>query len=369
MSKKVKIYSIILIAVVLLVVILFTIRNSEVGQLMTAKEYMEKGSYDQAKSVYKSIIEKDELSIDARIGLVHAYVSLEEDKKALEQVEKVIQIDDSYDQVYIEYAEALTKAGRYEEAFEMLEEKLGLIALKDPDKVINFEQKDVEKVIKGYYDIYSKNILWKDIGYETEINLDFKNIYPSSTYNSSPPIESLKDLKWLVNLKKINISGRNVHANISVLSNLINLERIHMKPTDVYGDISNLKKLKNLDWIELASTNVEGDISNLRNLEKLVICELRSTKVEGDISSFKNLKQLTWINLHGTSIVGDISVFSGLNKLDRILLTNTNVTGNINALEKLNELIWIELIKTKVSGNISSLKDLSTLRKIELDET
>ncbi len=47
------------IILILIAVILFIIRNSEVGQLMAAKQHMEQGNYDQARLIYESVIEKD----------------------------------------------------------------------------------------------------------------------------------------------------------------------------------------------------------------------------------------------------------------------------------------------------------------------
>ena len=95
----------------------------------------------------------------------------------------------------------------------------------------------------------------------------FKNL----EYLHFNKIKNISVLKYLVNLKELNI-GDNEIKDIRVLKNLINLKWLYINNNKV-SDISVLKYLNKLKYLDLRYLELESDlfkyIKNLNNLKKL----------------------------------------------------------------------------------------------------
>ena len=95
----------------------------------------------------------------------------------------------------------------------------------------------------------------------------FKNL----EYLHFNKIKNISVLKYLVNLKELNI-GDNEIKDIRVLKNLINLKWLYINNNKV-SDISVLKYLNKLKYLDLRYLELESDlfkyIKNLNNLKDL----------------------------------------------------------------------------------------------------
>ncbi len=171
-----------------------------------------------------------------------------------------------------------------------------IIDIADPNKVIYFEDQVFEMAIRDCFDLDEGDITWKDIGYKTK--LDSEEFQPDGS------IKTLEDLKWFVNLKKIEITESKVEGDLGSFSHLESLEVLMMWETYVSGDISSLSGLENLRTINLNHTDVEGDISSLNTLVYLEELELKETDVEGDINSLNGLDNLKLVELSDTNVTG-----------------------------------------------------------------
>lgn len=172
-----------------------------------------------------------------------------------------------------------------------------VIMLADPEQVIHFEDKVFESEIRDCFDLGDGEIKWKDIGYRIELD--------SEEFQPSGRIETLDDLKWFVNLRKIEMQEYEVEGDLSSLSGLKNLEMLLMWDTQVSGDISSLSELENLRYLNLSGTNIEGDISSLSGLTNLKELELNRTNVEGNRSSLSELEELEVLKLRDTQVTDE----------------------------------------------------------------
>ena len=277
------------------------------------------------------------------------------------------------------------------------------IKLEDPNKIIEFVDSNFEKEIRKLYDLDKEYIYWKDIGYLE--NMEFR---------TNLKIESIEDIKWFINLKKLRIQG-DVEGNLENLSDLKNLESINFDNTLITGDISLISDLSRLRFLSLMNTNIFGNTKDLKNLKEIELLLLDNTKMEGDISELVSLEYLKYIYLNdtfingeldslakldnikalsldqtsvkgdiiklselknlenislwNTSVIGDISVFSDLSKLNSIFLNSKYISGDLEKLSGLKNLKWLYLDKTSVSGNIKYLRDLIFLEEVGLDKT
>ncbi len=168
-----------------------------------------------------------------------------------------------------------------------------IIDIADPNKVIYFEDQVFEMAIRDCFSLDEGDITWKDIGYRTELDSD--------DFQPKNRISTLEDLKWFVNLQKIEMQKYEVEGDLSSFIHIENLKVLLMWETDVSGDISSLSGLENLRTINLNHTDVEGDISSLNTLVYLEELELKETDVEGDINSLNGLENLKFVELSGQS--------------------------------------------------------------------
>jgi len=238
---------------------------------------------------------------------------------------------------------------------------------------ITFVDSGFEARIREYYGFGSNPIYPEDLSSKDKLNLD------------GATIESLDDLKWFVNLKRLecqthtsttwNLSSLNglsklevlwldrsdATGNLSNLSGLSNLKLISLGGASVTGDLSSLSGLGNLEWITLEQTSVTGNLSNLSRLSNLRVLGLEETSVTGDLSSLSRLSNLNTINLSGLDVKGDLDHLSGLINLELLFMYNTRLTGDLSSLSGLKNLCQISLSYTDITGDLSSLSGLTKL--------
>lgn len=187
-----------------------------------------------------------------------------------------------------------------------------------PKKELIFIDQGFETYIRNLFEIGQRPLLWEDVAY-IEV-LDFEDL----------EIESLEDLKWFVNLRKVNteFSG-NVNGDLKDLASLTRLETISFVDKGIYGDIHHLSDLKNLKSIFLWNKDITGDIGALKNLDKLYNLNLNGTQVSGDIGQLKELTGLRSLIFINTPISGDLSQLDKLENLEVAYFLNTELRGQL----------------------------------------
>ena len=121
-------------------------------------------------------------------------------------------------------------------------------------------------------------------------------------------MKRLDGIGSLINLKKINIVGKNYIHNISMLSNLQNLEELKIFDNYV-EDITSLKNLKSLRVVDLGK-NIIKDISPLRGLNNIEYLNLRNNNIS-DIAPLEDVINLRFLDVSGNKI-HDISFLKKL---------------------------------------------------------
>ena len=180
----------------------------------------------------------------------------------------------------------------------------------DPETIVEFKSKDFKDEIRRLCNIKSDEIRWKDIIYCEEIDL----------YELNSMINITEDLKWFLNLKKLDLSHANeAFGDISVFKNLVYLESLRLgrlgsifsmrsHNINITGDLDSLKNLKLLKELDLSYTNVSGDISSLKTLTNLELLSLSYTKASGHVGSLRHIKSLYTLAVDGTEILGEETI-------------------------------------------------------------
>ncbi len=311
---------IITIAVGILAVIagmtLYMAQGGEDGiekKLAIANQYITEEKYEEAVLAFQEIIDIDENSVEARVGLASAYTGLGEYDKAEEVLRRGLALDGAQTAYWDSLLELYKKAGKsdveiqqlMQEAYEATgDEKYkpvepmsevittisevateettttiqnqdlgdGMLPLDDPEKVITFQDLGFEQYVREAYGLGDREIRWKDVGYRTEMDA-YINEKVNFTLKAA-------DLKWFVNLHSLDLNYIGVSGDLSALSGLCDL----VSGTSVGGDLVSLSGLGNLKYTHLGNTSVSGDLSSFSGLDELDCVRVENTNVTGTLT-------------------------------------------------------------------------------------
>ncbi len=188
-------------------------------------------------------------------------------------------------------------------------------------------------------------------------------------------VGDISSLQSLAKLRTLDIDSYDyespcqVTADIGVLSNFPELKRVSLSGDDVHGDIAILGSLQHLEDLSLLYTKISGDIAALKDIPSLQRIELSRTAVSGDIAAFGNLPALRSLQFGGTAISGDIAALGNLLELTYLSLDDTVVSGDISALNNCTQLYDLDVSGTMISGDIASLNNLTELSYFSTSDT
>lgn len=231
------------------------------------------------------------------------------------------------------------------------------------ETIVEFKDENLKEALVKYYDTNQDGEMSVD---EME---SITNIGMIGGYEQPKNVSKIDDLKYCINLQKLNLSNNNVE-DISVLSNLTKLETLNLSGNNV-KDISSLNNLTNLNSLDLSNNNIM-DISALSNLINLKFLDISRNNIE-DISALSNLTNLTILYLWENSII-DISPLSNLKEFSSLELSSNNIkdisslTGfeHVTSLNisgnKLEELTELDSFPNLTKLDISNNQNLKTIK-------
>lgn len=156
--------------------------------------------------------------------------------------------------------------------------KLNVTAQNTSDKV-QFNNTELEDILKEELGIES--ILKSDLLKITELNLQYSLIEDSN----------LEDLKYLKNLKKLDLSFNGHNFDLTPISNLTKLEKLNLFGNSI-NDISPLENLTTLKELNLVANKI-SNIDTLKNLVNLKTLKLNSNNIEDFTPTIKYYNNLT----------------------------------------------------------------------------
>ncbi len=172
-----------------------------------------------------------------------------------------------------------------------------------------------------------------------------------------------RQIKKILNLDTINISGNTHILSLEPLSKLTSLRRIDCSRTFV-EDLMPLRNNIQLEYLNCGSTSVNS-LDPLKYTTRLEILLLNNTLVD-NLEAVKNFKQLRQLNFSNTP-VADMSVISGLPKLNELELIATQV-NTLAPLQTVTSLERLDFSETSIT-DLSPLKGLNNLRFLKFDRT
>lgn len=179
--------------------------------------------------------------------------------------------------------------------------------------------------------------------------------YENVRYKGYGTLESLADLKYFKNLKKLYITLQPT-LDLSTIPKEI-LENLHtiFLYQNQYEDISFLSDAKALTNLVM-NTNAIKDLSALQNLTSLRRLSVDWNQVE-DLTPLASLTQLTYFSAYGNQ-VKDLTPLGTLQDLEELRLYENQVE-DISVLKNLTHLRHLEMINNGIQ-DVSPLADFES---------
>lgn len=230
---------------------------------------------------------------------------------------------------------------------------------------VYFQDKNLENIIRKKINKASGELFASDLTGITE--LDCNNINTGFPY-----IEDLTGIEYLVNLRKLDLSGNKI-VDLKPLEGLARLEELLLVNNKI-SKLDSLSHLNNLEKLSIGNYrhgrdygNTLSNLAPLNSLGKLKDLELESSNI--NINELKQLKNLEKLNLNFSFQLKDISGLSNLTNLRSLSLSYAQIE-NLESLKEMHKLEELDIGNTNVTDvsiiyNIKSLKKLTAYNVIK----
>jgi hypothetical protein len=179
---------------------------------------------------------------------------------------------------------------------------------------------------------------------------------------TSPDIVSAVELRSLVNLKSLNLSGKKIFFFDAFFFK--NLESLNLSSISrlTFAGVSEMRKLQSLDLTTTTTTHF-FDITALHDLQRVVINRWHGRMQMEDWAPLRNLQRL---KANGTHIQS-LEFLSRVTALKHLEVSNTSVSS-VDCLSNHTALEKIDLNGTEVTS-VEALRNLSRLGVVRADRT
>ncbi|MGC1242811.1 MAG: hypothetical protein WA874_14565 [Chryseosolibacter sp.] len=174
---------------------------------------------------------------------------------------------------------------------------------------------------------------------------------------------SLNDIKDMMALNELDLSGNTYIQSIEPLAQLTNLRMLNLSETNV-GDLTPIRNLTELVELNLSRTSV-FDLTPLNYASKLERLNINNTEIRS-IAILEKLPALQNLEMQFAHVI-DFAPISALTSLQNLDVEGT-VMGNLTPVQELTQLMELNISKTPVQ-DLAPLKSFSSLVTLNLDST
>lgn len=178
--------------------------------------------------------------------------------------------------------------------------------------------------------------------------------------------DSIADLKYLPNLKKLTIHNRSLDS-LALLGDMDKLQELDLTGcTFAPEELSTLVALPALSRLTLAQCNL-STIAGLENAENLTYLDLSSNTVR-NLEAVATMTSLKELNLRHNAVTNmDISLdqLSGLSQLEKLDISY-NTVSDLRALSSCVKLTWLDASNNMIAM-LDGLDNLSLLTHLAVD--
>lgn len=225
---------------------------------------------------------------------------------------------------------------------------------------INYNPNDQDlKIVSIYTHEFDEKLAlmswWNELSFEWQSIFTKKLALPDSV--------TIADLKKIISLTELNISGNRFVQDLVPVSNLINLISLNLSGTSI-SDLTPIRNLTELVTLNISDTHIK-DLSSLKYSNKLEQLIINQTAVE-DISVVEKMPVLKKLEMSGAPVANFTSI-AKISELQYADISNTKL-ASLTPFENLINVTDLNLSNTLVN-EIEPLKQLTSLTRLTLDST
>jgi Leucine-rich repeat (LRR) protein len=174
---------------------------------------------------------------------------------------------------------------------------------------------------------------------------------------------SLNDIKDMMALNELDLSGNDFVLSIEPLGQLTNLRLLNLSATGV-TDLTPIRNLTELVELDLSSTKV-FDLTPLRYSTKLARLNISHTEIRS-IAVLEKMPAMQSLEMQASHVI-DFRPLSTLAELTNLNLEGTQI-ASLGPVETLAKLTDLNIAKTFVQ-DLSPVKELEALASLNIDST
>lgn len=174
---------------------------------------------------------------------------------------------------------------------------------------------------------------------------------------------TLNDIKDMMALNELDLSGNQYIQTIEPLAQLTNLKLLNLSETNV-ADLTPIRNLTELVELNLSRTKV-FDLTPLNYASKLERLNINHTEIRS-IAVLEKMTALQNLEMEFTHVI-DFEPISALTNLRNLHLEGTAM-GSLSPIQEMTQLLELNIAKTPVQ-DLSPLKGLGSLATLNVDST
>ncbi|HEY5822904.1 MAG TPA: leucine-rich repeat domain-containing protein, partial [Cyclobacteriaceae bacterium] len=225
---------------------------------------------------------------------------------------------------------------------------------------INYDPKDQDLKIVSIYtheidETAALNSWWKQLSYE------WQSVFQKKL-NLADSVQ-LSDIKNIVSLEELDLSGNTYIRDLEPLSRLSSLRILNISNTSL-TDLSQIRNLTELEELTISNTSI-SDISSLRYSDKLKKLAMNHTLVS-DISVFEKLASMNHLEMVATPVT-DITPVSSMIDLHNLDVKDSKI-ASLAPIESLTNVTDLSISGTPIT-DLNPIKGYKNLAVLYIDST
>src|SRR5690349_3265937 len=173
----------------------------------------------------------------------------------------------------------------------------------------------------------------------------------------------LNDIKDMIALNELDLSGNEYIQSIEPLSQMVNLRLLNLAGTNI-SDLTPIRNLTELVELNLTRTKI-FDLTPLKYAIKLARLNINETEVRS-VAVLEKMTAMRNLEMQRTHVI-DFGPLSNLQALQNLDLKGTQI-ANLSPVENLGELMELNVAQTPIQ-DLSPVHDLTALVTLNIDST
>lgn len=233
--------------------------------------------------------------------------------------------------------------------------------LVSPLSILNYTVGGVIEKVE-FNDAYIEELVLEQLMYGSYTTIYSNDLWSITELSVAETASDLSDLRHMLYLEDLTISGQEI-TDLSFLENLSHLKRLDLSGCSILADLDVLGTLPALEELYLEGCSISS-ISFLENAPALKILNLGSNAI-GNLSALSSVTTLQQLDL-ANNAVSDLTPLSGLTELTWLNLAE-NVLTDMTPLGTCSKLTGLDVSDNKLTS-IAAVQNLTGLNSFRAEK-